>query len=127
MIARLTATTALDGFLAVCSWASVPGTDVDGDMDTAEDTAMAVAATDTDASVMATVDGLDTVTAVALDMVHGLAMPVERDRVTVAAHGLAVTAAEPVLAAAVDSTAAVAGSTAVAADMVAVVTGKSFA
>jgi len=130
MIARLTATTVLDGSMAVCSWALARG--MDGAMDVASDMdaagVMVAAATVTDAADMDTADGLDTAMAVALDMVRGPVMPVERGLGTVAAHGLAVTAVGRELPAVVDSTAAVAAaSTAVAVDMAAADTGKLFA
>ena len=131
MIARLMATTVLDGSLAVCSWALARGTVADGAMDAAgamvdADGVMAAAATVTDA--LDTADGPATDMAVALDTVDGPAMAVERDLVTVAAHGLAGSAVVDGLLAVVDSTAAVAaGSTAVAVDMAAADPGKSFA
>ena len=116
--------------MAACSWALALG--MDGVMDVASVTdavgAMVAAATVTDAAGTDMADGLVTATAVALDMVRGPAMPVERGLVTVAAHGLAVTAVGRELPAVVDSTAVVAaGSTAAVVDMAAADTGKLFA
>jgi len=80
--------------------------------------------------------GLATVTADGQDMAHGLGMRAGRDlvtvgehdrAVTVAAHGLAAVAGRTSAAVEVDSTAAAAVATRVAGDMVAAVTGKSFA
>lgn len=129
MTALLTATTVLDGSLAVCSWALARGTVADGAMGVAGvmDAAGVMVAADTVTDGLGTADGPDTAMAVALDTVRGPATVVERGLVTAAAHGLAVLAVERGLLA-VDSTAVEAeASMAVVADMAAADTGNFLA